>query len=105
MTMARARPHALALTAGELVRIAGQVFGQQADLLYDVLHLADAVGLVIVEVEVVKPLGDDVIHRGALVERGSRVLEHHLDIAYDLAVEGVRYFAGYAHALIEYLAV
>ena len=68
------------------MRIARQVLGQQADGLDYVLHLADAVGLVFVEVEVVQSLGDDVVHRGALVQRGGGILEHHLDVAYDLAV-------------------
>ena len=61
---------------------------------YHVLHLADAVGLAVVEVEVVQPLGDDVVHRRALVERGGGVLEHHLDVADHLAVEAVGYLAG-----------
>ena len=54
--------------------------------------------------EVVEALGDDVVHRRALVQRGGGVLEHHLHVAYDLAVEAAGYLAGDAHALVEYLA-
>ena len=97
--------HALALAARELVRIAGQVLGQQADGLDYPFHLADAVSLVLVEVEVIEALGDDIIHRRALVQRGRGVLEHHLDVADYLAVQAVRYFTGYPDALVEYLAV
>ena len=77
---------------------------QEAHGLYHPLHLPHAVGLVLIQVEVVQALGDDVVHRRALVERGGRVLEHHLDIAYHLAVEAVGYLTGYPDALVEYLA-
>ena len=57
----------LALTAGKFVRVAGQVLREQTDLLDDLLDLADAVRLVFKEVEVIKPLRDDVVDRRALV--------------------------------------
>ena len=92
--------HALALAAGELVRIAGQVLRQQSDVPDDLLDLGDAVLLILVQVEVVQALGDDVLNGGALVQAGGGVLEDHLDLPDDLAVVLAGELAGYLFALV-----
>ncbi len=79
----------LALTAGELMRIPGQVFRQETDLIDHVLDFLNAIRLILKEVEVVKTFRDDVVHRRALVEGSGRILEDHLDIADDLTVQRV----------------
>ena len=77
---------ALALAAGELMGVPGQVLGQQAHVTDDLLDLGNAVFLILVQVEVVKSLGDDVFDGGALVQAGGGVLEDHLDLPDDLPV-------------------
>ena len=91
----------LALAAGELVGVPGQVLRQQAHLVDHLLHLLHAVRLILVQVEVVKAFGDDVVHGGALVQRRCGILEDHLDIPDDLPVQGVRNLAGNADTLVE----
>ncbi len=74
---------ALALTAGELVRIAVDVLRVEADDVQELLHLAAPVALrghLGVDVE---RLPDDVAHRHTGVQRGVGVLEHHLDVPAD----------------------
>src|SRR5690606_14328171 len=74
---------ALALTAGELVRVAVDVLRVQADDVQQVLDLLAPVALgrhLRVDLE---GLTDDVAHRHPRVQRGVRVLEHHLDVAAD----------------------
>ena len=66
--------HTLTHTAGELVRIAGLVLGQQADVLERLIDLGDTLFLVLIKVEVVQALGDAVLDGGALVERRRRGL-------------------------------
>ena len=75
---------ALALAAGELVRVAVDVLGVEADHVQQVLRPRLAVALrrdLGVDLE---RLADDVADRHARVERGVRVLEHHLDVAAQL---------------------
>ena len=72
---------ALALAAGELVRVALGVLGREADL---VQQLGDALAppRLRQDVGVDHPgLGDDLEDRHPRVERLGRVLEHHLDLA------------------------
>ena len=66
--------------------IAGKMLRQESYLVYYALDLFNPVRLVFKEVEVVKSLGDDIIHRSSLVEGGCRVLENHLDVSYYLTV-------------------
>jgi hypothetical protein len=71
---------ALALAAGELVRVAVGEVGVEADDVEQVLHLLAAVALrghLGVDLE---RLADDVADRHARVERGVRVLQHDLDL-------------------------
>src|SRR5262249_42717874 len=71
---------ALALTAGELVRVAVDVLGVETDDVQQLLHPAAPVtprGCLGMDVE---GLTDDVTHRHPRVERGVRVLEHHLNV-------------------------
>ena len=82
------KANALALSAGKLVGIAGEVLGEQAHLFDHGLHLLHPVRLVAEQVEVVEALGDDIVHSGPLVQRRRRVLEHHLDVSDDLTVQG-----------------
>ena len=70
----------LALTAGELMRIPCQMLGKQTHLLNDLFHLADTIRFVFIQMEVVQPLGDDLIHGGPLVQGSGGILEHHLDL-------------------------
>ncbi len=74
-------PDALALTAGELVRIAVDVLRVQTDDVEQVLDLLPAAPLGRhLGVDLVG-LPDDVADRHPRVQRGVRVLEHHLDVA------------------------
>ena len=95
---------ALTLPAGKLVRVAGLVLGQQADVLKSAIDLCNALLLILIEVEVVQPLGDAVLDGGALVERRRRVLKDHLDVADDVAVLLAGDLAGDALSLKEDLA-
>ena len=72
---------ALALTTGELVRVAVDVLrveAHQVDELLDARRPLAAGEHVGVDAE---RLGDDVAHRHARVQGGVRVLQHHLDVA------------------------
>src|SRR5215208_5185253 len=69
--------NALTLAAGELVRVAVDEVGVEADLLEE---LARALAPV-VEAEVAQRLLDDAAHGHARVQRRVRVLEDHLDVA------------------------
>ena len=80
--------------------IAGQVLRQQADLIHHVFHLSHAVGLVFEQVEIVQALRDNIVHGSPLVQGCGGVLEHHLNIADDLAVQSVGNFTGNTHALV-----
>ena len=72
---------ALALAAGELVRVAVGVLGGEADLGEELGDALAPAGLR-QDVGVDHPgLGDDLVDRHARVERLGRVLEHHLDLA------------------------
>jgi hypothetical protein len=71
---------ALALAAGELVRVASQVVGVEADHLEQLLYLLPAAALgrdVRVDLE---RLADDVADRHPWVQRGVGVLQHDLDV-------------------------
>ena len=81
----------------------GQMLWKQAHLLDNAAHLLYTVGLVFEKMEIVKPLGHDVFHRGTLVQRGGRVLEHHLNIPDHLSVQRMGNFAGNRHSFIENL--
>ena len=96
--------NALALSAGELVRVPCEMLRQEAYGLYYVHDLLHPVLLVLVEVEVVQAFGDDVFDRSTLVERSCRVLEDHLDLPYHLAVLGLGDLAGDALAVVNDLA-
>ena len=80
--------------------IPGQMLRQQAHLVDNVLHLADPVFLVLVELEVVQALGNNVVHGSPLVQGSGRVLEHHLDVPDDLPVQALGGLAGNADALV-----
>ena len=68
---------ALALTAGELVRVAARVLGVEAHAVHQLEDALLALFLAAVQVMHVKRLTDDVRHRHARVERRVRVLEDH----------------------------
>ncbi len=74
---------ALALAAGELVRVAVVVLGVQPDRLHQPLHLALALVLVRQQAVDRERLGDDRADRLARVQRRVRVLEDHLHLAPD----------------------
>jgi hypothetical protein len=71
---------ALALAAGELVRVAPGVLGQQADDIEELAHALLARGLV-ADLVHVERLGEDLAHRHARVERGIGILEDDLHVA------------------------
>ena len=77
----------LALTAGEFVRIAGQVLRKQTDFLNYLFNFADPISFILIKMEVIKTLGNDIFHRCALIQRRGRILKHHLDITDDLTVQ------------------
>ena len=76
------------------------MLGQQTDLLDDLLHLLNTVFLVLKELEVVQTLGNDVVNGSTLVQRSSRILEHHLDVTDDLPVQRAAGLTGNTDALI-----
>ena len=90
----------LTLTAGELVGVTGQMLGQQTDFLDHALDLLDAVLLILEELEVVQALGDDVVDGSTLVQGSGGILEDHLDVTDDLAVQAAGGLAGDANALV-----
>ena len=94
----------LALTAGELVGITGQVLGQQTDFLDHAFDLLNAVLLILEELEVVQALGNDVVDGSTLVQGSSGILEDHLNVTDDLTVQAAGGLAGDAHALVLDLA-
>ena len=83
--------------------VAGQMLGQQTHFLDDVVHLLHPVGLILVQMEVVKALGDDIVNGGTLVQRGSRILEHHLDVPDHLPIQAVGNLTGNPNALVKNL--
>jgi hypothetical protein len=74
-----ARAHALTLTAREFVRVAVGVVWRQADLLEKPPYAVGPLGGHRLGVDA-KRLLDDPADSHAGVERGVRVLEHHLDV-------------------------
>jgi hypothetical protein len=70
---------ALALAAGELVRVALQRLGREADDAHQLLRARDR--LAPREAEIHWPLDDGLAHGAARVERAVGVLEHDLDVA------------------------
>ena len=83
------------------MRISGQMLRKQSDIPDDFLHLLHAVCLVFEEAEVVKSPRDDIIDRCTLIQGRGRILEHHLDIPDDLAVERMRNLAGNRNSLVK----
>ncbi len=76
---------ALALAAGELVRVAGEGVGGQADLVQDRLDLLPALLLVLADAVGDHALGQDRLDVLPGVQRTQRVLEDHLQPAADAA--------------------
>src|SRR5690606_17583040 len=70
---------ALALPAGELVRILARVRGVEADEAQQLARAMLDLGLVLRKPEGTNGIGDDASHAPARVEAGVRVLEDHLD--------------------------
>ena len=68
---------ALPLAAGELVRVALHRRARQADAVEQPAHVGVQVGAG-VGAELARPLGDQVVHQHARVERRPRILKHHL---------------------------
>ena len=87
MTSAPGNADTLALAARELVGEAGSKLRQQADLMQSVHHFLVQVVLVLVQVVVEQALRHDVLHLGALVQGRHGILEDHLHLADDLAVQ------------------
>ena len=85
--------------------VPGQVFRQEAHILNDLFHLTNPVSLIFIEVKVIQALRDDILHRGPLIQRRRRVLEHHLDVPDHLPVQAVRNFTGNADTFIQDLAI
>ena len=77
----------LTLSARELMRIAGQMLGEQTDFLNDILDFPHAIRLIFKEVEVIEAFGDNVVNGCALVLRCGGILENHLDVADNFAVQ------------------
>ena len=76
---------ALALAAGELVGEAGGKLGQQTHV---VQRLGDLLGDLLLGVAApLQAFGDDVVDLGALVQGGHGILEDHLDLVGDLAIQ------------------
>ena len=69
---------ALALTAGELVRVAGRLFAGDADRGQQLANALVALLLALAQLVHVNRLGDDIADRHARVQRGVRILEDHL---------------------------
>jgi len=67
----------LPLTAGKFVRVAGRVIRREADQLQQLRHPGTPGGRIADPVHHQR-LGEDVVHAHARIERGERVLEHHL---------------------------
>ena len=91
--------HALTLTAGKFMGIAGQMLRQQAHLANHRFHLLHTIRLVFKEVEIIQALGNDIVNGGAFVQGGGGILEHHLDIPDHLMIQRPGNLAGDAHAL------
>ena len=71
---------ALALAAGELMRVAHGVLGVEADELHQLHDALAALLLVFAQLVHVERFADDVFDRHARVERGVRILEDHLHL-------------------------
>ena len=69
------------------MRIAGQMLGEQTDFLNDILDFPHAIRLIFKEVEVIETFGDNVVNGCALVLRCGGILENHLDVADNFAVQ------------------
>ena len=59
--------HTLALAAGKLVGVTGQMLRQQTYIPGDLLDLGNAVLLILVQVKVIQALGNDILNGGTLV--------------------------------------
>ena len=77
---------------------------KKSDLVDDVLDLFNTVRLVFVQMEVLQAFGNAVIDRRTFVEGRRGILEDHLDVADDFAVQALRDIAGDPDALVEDLA-
>ena len=99
ITSARAMPMRCRWPPGKLVRETAGNSGQQTNRLQSLFYARLALGLGEVEAVGVEAFGDDVIHLGALVERGHGILKDHLDAPRHLMVEGT------GDAAIDLLAV
>ena len=71
----------LTLAAGEFMRIAGLVLRQKSDRTESFIHLAFPVFFILVQMEVIETFGNAVVDGCTLIQRSSRVLEDHLNIA------------------------
>ena len=80
------------------------MLGQKTDFLDDRFDLLHAIGFIFKQMEVVQAFGDDVVNRSSLIQRSSRILEHHLNIPDDLAVQGLRDLSGDPDTLVVDLA-
>ncbi len=69
---------ALALAAGEFVRIAADRIARQLHLVHQQLDAFGQLAAAAHDAEIDQRLGQDVAHLHARVQRGERVLEHHL---------------------------
>ena len=76
----------LALSAGELVRIAGLVLGQKTDILQGLVYLGKTVILIFVQMEIEKTFRHAILNCRSLIQRCRRILENHLDIADNISV-------------------
>ena len=71
---------ALALAAGKLMGIAHGVLGVEADQLHQLHDAVAALLGIFAEFVDIQGLADDILHRHTGVQRGIRVLEHHLHL-------------------------
>ena len=95
-------PDALALPAGELLRVLVRRLRAETDEVDQFAHPRVAFALVLVHALVASPrLGDDVARRHPCVQRGVGILEHHLHAAAEiqqlLATQAERVDAVEAH--------
>jgi len=80
---------ALALTAGELVRVAGGLLAGDADDLEQLLHALVAFLLGLAQLVDINGLGHDIANRHAGIQRGVGILENHLRTAAELGHIGL----------------
>ena len=76
----------LALSTGELMRVAGLVLRQKTDILKSLVYFGDTVIFILVQMEIQKAFRYTVLDRRSLIQRRRGILENHLDAADHISV-------------------